>query len=279
MSRHFSAVLLLDWVSPFDIQALANAVQSHFPGIGCVDAVRGQSDGMASGLLRIDGGHVVATLTDHPFPVEQLSPRLQVLRSWKPERAIARQQGYLTLSCGGGLEGLEGAEAYAAAVHFVAAAATRMLPVTGVFWQRGFSLCDPIDFYDSCGALLRGRMPLGAWVSFASIVPKGYVPECATGMVTYGMRPFIGREIELAPRPCTPRVAHDCLSAVARKALDQGVRLVDGQRCVIGGDAGFAVTVKARTYWLRRDQSAFVLVADDSVVEADTLRPRQLPAA
>jgi hypothetical protein len=116
-------------------------------------------------------------------------------------------------------------------------------------------------------------MPLGAWVSFSPVVPRGYPPEQATGMVTYGMRPFIGRELELAPRPGDARSAWRCVARIARLALDRGVRLADGQR--LGeAEACPAMTVRERDQWLRRAEPVFVLVADDSIVDAATLQPR-----
>ena len=279
MSRHFSAILMLRHAVGVDIDALARSVMVQFPEIGTVEPVSGQTGEGSSGLLRIEGGHVVVTVTPCPFDEGQLFPPMQVLRSWDPVSAIADHEAYLTVSCGGGLDGIEGAEAYAAAVHFVAAAATRVLPVTAVAWQRGYAISNPVDFYDCSSSLLRGRMPIGAWISFASVVPKGFSPSSALGMVTYGMRPFIGREIELAPRPGGAKSAYNCLAAVVRNTLDHGVALSDGQRFVTSGDAPFAVTVRARTYWLRRNQSAYVLVSDDSVVDVETLKPRERPAA
>ena len=279
MSRHFSAVILLNRPVGIDLDALARTVTTQFPQIGVVEPISGQAGEGSSGLLRIEGGHVVVTVTPCPFEDSQLFPPMQVLRSWDPVAAIAEHEAYVTVSCGGGLEGIEGAEAYAAAVHFVTSAATRVLPASAVFWQRGFSITNPVDFYDSSRTLLAGRMPLGAWVSFASVVPKGYAPATALGMVTYGMRPFIGREIELAPRPGDARSAYNCLASLVRKTLDQGIVLADGQRFVTSGRAPFSVTVRERTYWLRRNQSAFVLVSDDSVVDVETLKPRERPAA
>lgn len=279
MSRHFSAVLLLEHPVGVDIDALTRAVMAQFPKIGTVEPIAGQARSGDSGLLRIEGGHVVVTVTRHPFAEAELFPPLQVLRSWDPVSAIVEHQAYLTISCGGGLDGIDGAEAYAAAVHFVAAAATRVMPVSAVFWQRGYAITNPTDFYDCTTTLLKGRMPVGAWISFASIVPKGSAPSAALGMVTYGMRPFMGREIELAPRPGSARAAYDCLSAVVRNCLNRGMPLVDGQRFLTAGANPFVVTVRERTYWLRRNMSAFVLVSDDSVVDVQTLRPRERPAA
>ena len=115
-------------------------------------------------------------------------------------------------------------------------------------------------------------MPMGNWISFAPVVPRGYEPGEATGLVTYGMTPFIGRELELAPRPGDPKTAYQCVSTIVQLVLDKGLALHDGQR-IEDTDESFALTVRERTYWLRRDESAFVLVSDDAVVDPTTLQP------
>ena len=117
---------------------------------------------------------------------------------------------------------------------------------------------------------------MGLWVTFAPVVPRGYEPSAATGLVTYGLRPFIGHELELAPRPGDPKSAYQCLSAIVNLVLDKGLELHDGQRLEDSAES-FALTVRERRYWLRRDESAFVLVADDSVVDNETLQPVQAP--
>ena len=278
MPRHFAAAVLLEQEWPLDIDAIGAAVRQQFPQIGQIDAIPGQVPGHQSGLVRIDGGHVVISTTAGRFPEDQIEPPLKVMRNWNPKQAIAKHTAHLLVSCGGSLPGLDCAKAYAAAVHFVVAAALRVCPAVGVLWQRGFCLTKPEDFAASSETLLAGHMPLGAWVSFASVVPRGYSAQEATGMVSYGLRPFLGRELEVAPRPGDSRTAYDCISAVARRAMDDGFELVDGMQ-IDNVASGIDVTVREKTFWLRRDLSAYVLVANDAVVDRETLRPLRQPAA
>lgn len=273
MSRQFSAVILLKENWPLDIDAIAAALRQRFDGIGQVAAIPGQAMNVPAGLIDIDGGQIVVTQTNGRHDTDLLHPPLDVMRSWDPAPALEGHKGYLTISCGGGLPGIEGAEAYAAAVHFVAAAALTVAPASAVFWAPGYALTAPEAFLEAADALKHGRMPLACWVSSAAVVPQGYAPQEALGMVTYGMRPFLGREIELAPRPGDARSAYHCLSAVAGRVLSQGLMLQDGDR-LRGLDGSFDVSVRERTYWLRREMSAYVLIADDAVVDPETLRPR-----
>ena len=88
-----------------------------------------------------------------------------------------------------------------------------------------------------------------------------------------------GRRSTTPAAPCTPREAYATISAVSRRILDTGISLRDGMKLDRLGDAGPDLVVRERTYWLRRDLSAYVLVAADSVVDRETLKPRELPAA
>lgn len=272
MSRQFTAIILLDDDWELDIEAIAATAGLRFPTIGHVDARRAVAPD-DPGAVTIDGAVVTLQKLPGRLAPERVMPPLRPIRSWNPDDAVRRHVAAVEISCGGDLPGLEGAEAYAAAVHFVATAACQVAPVSAVLWREGWVLSEPGTFAESAERILAGRMPLSAWVSFATIVPKGYAPEDATGMVTYGMRPFIGRELELAPRPGDPRDAWRCISRVARMALDRGLQLEDGQH-LADPKGDFAVTVRERTFWLRRDMSAYVLVADDSVVDVETLKPR-----
>ena len=270
-SRRFTAIILLDDEWELDVEAVAATVALRFPTIGHVDARPGAALGQPGAVL-IDGATVTMQMLPGRVPSDRLSPALEPVRGWDPEPAIRRHVGALEISCGGELAGLEGAEAYAAAVHFVATAACRVAAAGAVLWRDGWVLSSPEAFAAGAEMILGGHMPLHAWVSFAHIVPRGYEPADATGMVSYGMRPFIGRELELAPRPCNAREAQRAISRVARRALESGLTLEDGQQ--LSDEGELPLTVRERTFWLRRDQSAYVLVAADSVVDAETLKPR-----
>ena len=270
MPRQFTATILLEEPGEPDVEAIAATLAMRFPTIGRIGAL--PAAGGADGAVTIDGARVTLRLADR-VPEEGFGPPLRLIRPWEPAPAIHRHAATLEVACGGELPGLEGAEAYAAAVHFVATAACQVAPAAAVFWREGWAISEPEAFASGAESILSGCMPLSSWVGFAAIVPRGHAPEEATGMVTYGLRPFIGREIELAPRPGGPRNAYRCVSRIARMALDRGVALEDGQHLADPGGA-FAVTVRERNYWLRPDHSAYVLVADDSFVDAETLKPR-----
>ena len=278
MPRQFSATILMQRPWPLDVDALASHVRARFPQIGLVEAMPGQVPNREAGLLTIDGGKVVIMCIPSPLPKEALFAPLKTLRVWEPEPAIAKHYAHIIVSCGGDLPGVDGAKAYAAAVHFVAAAIAEMAPSVAAFWSTGWALSQPEDFIAATDTILDGRAPLGAWVSYATIVPRGFASSEATGIVSYGLKHFLGRELELAPAPIDGKTAYRRVSAIAKAVMDRGAKLHDGQQ-LVDPDRTFAMLVRERNYWLRRDQSAYVLIGEDSVIDAETLRPAERAVA
>ncbi len=278
MSGTLTATVLLEEPLPLDTQALAAAVSDRFPQIGHVEPVLNQSVDGTAALLRIDGAHVVVTLEEGRCTPADLKPELRTVRGWNCKDAVARHRARLTISCGGQPAGLEWAKAHAAAVHFVTAALLPDLPALAVLWNTGYVIAPVGEFGEASTALLAGHLPVPLWLSFATVVPKGFEADSALGIVTYGLRPFVGYELELAPRPCTASEALGSVAAIARKVLTGKTGLNDGDR-LTDGETLHDFTVRERNFWLRRDLSARVLVTPDAVVEVESLRPRPRRAA
>ncbi len=272
MPIQFNAMVLLEKPWTIDIDLLAEKVSEDFPGIGVVEAMPGLGGEGEAGLLTIDGGMVVIDFIDQPMPAEKLAPPLMTMQSWASDTAVRAHTAHLSISCGGDLEGLQGAKAFAAATHFVTSTLAGLAPATAVFWPESWCLSEPETFQASSQRLLQATMPISAWLTFAAVVPKGANPETALGMVSYGMRPFIGRELELAPAPVNAETALRRIASIARSALDHGLELSDGLR-IEGVDGEIGITARERTFWLRREQSAYVLVADDAIVDSEALKP------
>ncbi|MEM7745733.1 MAG: hypothetical protein AAF409_18695 [Pseudomonadota bacterium] len=278
MSGTLTATVLLEQPVDLDIAAIAAAVSHRFPQIGHVKPGMGQYGPREVALLQIDGAHVAITLERWRCVPTDLTPDLRPVRGWNCKDAVEQHRARLTVSCGGQPAGLEWAKAQAAAVHFVTAALLSDLPALAVLWGTGYVLAPVVEFSGASKGLLAGRIPMPLWLGFATVVPKGFDAESALGVVTYGLRPFVGYELELAPRPCTANEALGSVAAIARKVLNGTTDLKDGER-LTDGETDQDLTVRERNFWLRRDLSARVLVAPDAVVEVESLRPRPRRAA
>jgi len=228
MSRHFTATVLLERPWPIDADRIARALTRQFPRIGVIDATPGQSTTRDSAVITIDGANIVLVSVDEPVPGSELKAPAEVLRTWNPQPALRTHQAWISVTAGGRMPGLEGAVSYAAATHFVAAACATVAPAGAVLWRASWAVMAPGDFGDAARSLNGGQMPIDNWVSFAPVVPRGWVAARATGMVTYGLRPFIGRELELAPAPGDAGAARARLAAVVRRVFERGLSLREG---------------------------------------------------
>lgn len=269
--RRFAAVILVDEDWTPDVEAVAVTTAVRFPEIGRIEAVPAAGRDSPAAVA-IDGALVTVRRLPGRVPADWLAPPLKPVRHWDPELPVRRHVGAVEISCGGELPGLEGAEAYAAAVHFVAAAVCQVVRAGAVLWREGWVVSEPAVFAEAADAILAGRMPVGSWVGLATVPPKGFAPERAAGVVTYGLSQFIGRELEFAPMPGSTRAACRAVSRIARMALERRVVLVDGQH-LTDPRGEFAVTVRERGSWLRHDVPAFVLVPAGSVLDVDAPDP------
>lgn len=277
MSRQFTATVLLEHSWALDIDALAAAVSERFPYLGPVDGIPGQRNS-GSGVLSMEGASAVVETVARRARPDAIRPPQDITRPWDPKGAVNGHRAHLNISCGGRLPGLEGAMSYAAAVMFVTTAALDIAAARAVLWRSSWSISSPNAFRAATEALFEGQMPVSTWVSFAPYVPEGYAPAAATGMSTLGLSNLLGRELELAPRPGDTDEAEKILSRVARQVLD--TELIPRSGHDIGDTiTGLRLNVRKRDRWFQRDKSAFVLVAGDSVVDRETLKPVAATAA
>lgn len=271
MTKAFVATLLLADDFTLEIDSLAKAVAEDYPSLREVTGIPSQTES-ASGVLMIETAQVVVQVRDKRLPNAAFKAPDAIHRPGTTPPDIAGNKVQVDVSSAGQKETLDGAEGYAGGAHIVAASILKRAKALGAFWHASGTLTGPADFTAATGPLFEGKMPLDIWVGFAPMVPEGYAPEAAMGMVTHGLRPFLGRELELAPRPGDIESAHECLCSVTRRILDDGMTLRTGQH-LSNVESVLEAKVRRRDYWLRRDRSTFVLVTDDAIIENDTLNP------
>lgn len=273
MSRHFTATVLLERPSDLDVDLIAELAQERFPGLDLVEGVPGQA-GSASGVIQVERCQAIMQLVPHRIHPRLIEAPSELLQNWDPDPALKSHRAHLNISCGGRRPGVEGAEEYASAAHLIAAAACEVMEGKAVLWQNSFGVHAPEAISDAATTIMSGQMPLSSWVSFAPVVPDGVQTGAAMGMMTFGLRHFLGRELELAPYPDDVESVYRCLSSVVRMVLDRGLTLHDG--LTLKDSTGeISMTVRERIYRLRRDRSAFVLVPDNALVDKETLKLRQ----
>lgn len=275
MPVQFTAHLLLQRPWALDIEALARHLRQTYPEIGAIDAVPGANG--AAGLLTIDNGMVVVMTMAGRLPEAQLWPPFQTLANWAPHKAVADHAAHLVVACGGdNIPGREGACAFGAATTFTAAGLAEIAPVTAMQWVPGWTMLAPAEITGAAEALLAGRLPIEAWISTIPIVPRGYRPDQALGLVTHGLVPFMGREVELAPARVTKKGAYRRVRRVLVEMLE-GRAVPEDREEIDPPPGGDPLIVRRSRSWWRPDMPAFVCLSRDSVVDPDSLeiRPRR----
>ena len=272
MSHSFSATLLLRESWPLDIDTVVKTVSALVPDLERVECTTDEIDQAEAITLHLDDTEVVVHGLSQPVRPQKFSNAKQPYQAWIPQDLIDCHQAHFGISCGGSGGRMRDLETFAAAVHVVATAICDCTDVGAVYWDSAELFVRPDDFVAAFEPLMEGRMPVSSWIGFHPIQPDEFALNSAVGMITSGLRHFVGREIELAPIPTSLDHARTCLGSVVQRLMDHHLNLQEGET-VEDLEMALKATVRTRDRWIRRDQSAFVLVTDDSVIDRSTLRP------
>ena len=264
----FSATLLL--TEPFQ---LGTAALVQGLGVLWPDAsVSEHPDDLSA--LSVDGIGVTIASGDAPVAASVMTPPMTTLRAQQTLAAAERHTAFVRITAQGSPDDPQRA---ATVLHAVVAAAVERTPALAVFWGSSWALVRPERVVETASMAASGRLALGLWASLATVSPRG--DQGAVGVVTYGLQPFLGRELEYAPCHAETRDVVARVSGLAQRLLDQRPALSDRQRIIIAPGQP-SVVARLRDSWLRTDIPAAVIVAEDSIIDPETLgRFAETPAA
>lgn len=114
----------------------------------------------------------------------------------------------------------------AVAVTAAAAAVARMALPLGLLWLPARGALPPASFRDQLARVLAGQAPLELWMRWFFL--RGAEGE-RPGVITRGLAPFIGREIEVRPSIRPEAEALALAFATASMLIDRQGRVIDGQ--------------------------------------------------
>lgn len=286
-TNSFSATLLLQGDVLLDFDSVAKAISALVPNLEDVTLTKGQGDSQDDVILQLDDIKVVVSDVKEPVRPSKFYGLKVPHEAWVPQALIDQHKRHICIASGGNGGSLKNMETYAAAVHVVATAICDCVDIGAVFWDAAELFIKPEEFVAAVEPLMEGQMPVHCWIGFHPIKPDEFALKSAVGMITQGLRHFIGREIELAPSPTDLEQARMTLGSVVQRLMDHHLRLTEGET-IEDLETALSATIRTRDRWIRRDQAAFVLVTDDSVIDQSTLRPdrrrsgqqrRQNPAA
>lgn len=189
-------------------------------------------------VFTVAGGLPVTVMfTDEPLPPVAWASAAAGSVIW-PEAAatIAATRAYVMIALVRKAAGHAEALAGATAVTLLAGALTGRLPVAAMIFAEGNSVTPGNAVAKMAAELGAGRkLPVLAWVGlsyFHGEMAAGSVPTA--GALTTGLRPFVGREVEVAPAPCRPVDIARWLIKLSHQLIVAGPVLKDATTVAVG---------------------------------------------
>jgi hypothetical protein len=146
-------------------------------------------------VLRIDGLALMLAWVDAPLPAEVFSddPHQRAWAGWR--EAASAQRAHVILANLDRPADAAGALRAAGAVSRLAAALAGLLPgVLGVYWAPSAPFVAPADWRAAAARMTPEAPPVELWVK-----PRWFRVGEAPAVLTQGLAPFAGREVEHGP--------------------------------------------------------------------------------
>ena len=111
----------------------------------------------------------------------------------------------------------------AIAMTRVCAALCQLTPVLCVHWVAAQTIAPAANVREAASVLSEGEWPLFMWSNFLPYAGKDDASgQRRVGMLTQGLAPFVGREIEFAPAPMPPEQVFDRVINLSQLSDGQG---------------------------------------------------------
>jgi len=192
------------------------------------------SDGHEIGkgfVLGIDDVAIVVLFAPRRLPAETYAQALSLNRTW-PEAgpALAAGTGHVVIGTAAEVTTHGMAMNAAAYVSFVASVLIEMIPSVGVVWTNGEVVRNAEGFHADTMGLLERKMPVMNWVGFwiLTAAPSAAgLPQVV--LMTSGLLPFIGREIEWMPSTQPLPALFERLIGTCTYLIENGPVIGDGE--------------------------------------------------
>ena len=265
MNDRFLAMLALSAPAAVTGEALAADLARRAPKLApeiTPFAPRSASAGNAV-LLQVGGTMLTVMFIDTPLPGGTLDRAIQRAQRLWPEAAarLAAHRAHAVVGVLTKGEGFPATRAAAEHVTLAAAALSELLPTIGVYWCAAGKVIEAKQFRDYAAQIPAGQAPLDAWLQLNWLqgppTAKGE-PTCA--IVTTGLQPFIGREIEFQPAAVPPQVMTERVIGTALYLLAQGPVLKDGE--ALGVSAAERIAIRHAPRGQRPDVPVLALTLE-----------------
>lgn len=182
-------------------------------------------------VLTANGKRLSVLLVEQPLPRDAYERALSLDRVWPAAaEAMQRQRAHAIVGMVDAAEDHGGALEGAACATLVAAALATLLPALAVIWAAGATITDPPRFVESAKGLARRQLPSDLWVSLAFLDgPPSATGERTLAVLTTGLQPFVGREIEFLPTALSPYELARRVIGLGQYLIQSGPVIRDGE--------------------------------------------------
>jgi hypothetical protein len=234
----FLAYLALSGGATLDATALCAQTRAMWPGTPGTDlrpildlagqAATGDGQGF---MLEAANQRFTILFVDTPLPPDTYAAALDLAQAWPEAPAVmAGHAAHVVIAAASNPTTLTEKRNTAAAMSLIVAALTTLLPGLAVVWSIGDALSTPAGFRDAIIPLQRHEIPVAQWIGFrwlrAGPTLRG---EPQWAVLTTGLEPFIGREIEFLPSPMPPATIMDRLARACTALLTEAATVDDDE--------------------------------------------------
>ncbi|MEL6768551.1 MAG: hypothetical protein AAFP17_15325 [Pseudomonadota bacterium] len=285
MTTRIEAFVLLNGGWKPDAMDFAADLGARYPGIGRVRGKQAEEGSGTPHVIGVDGASVQMSIVNAPYPTEQLLPPLRLIEHVDPEPVARAQAAYVMLSAEwpdidaeeAPVECAEIAGAYSALLTLVTAMVVRQAPSIAAFWTESWRFWTAEQIEAAADGVMRGEPPLSLWYSLAEIKGAKAGGGDMRGAMSFGLKPFCGREVEVAPAPLGAVTVQMLAKEMAERMI-AGERIEDHEPLHRPGMEEPAV-VRLADRFMRPRQPVVLVVPPGAGIDAQSLESKKAAGA
>lgn len=206
------------------------AFEATYPG--GLAAIKEVGEGeKGSVIYEVAGARVLVGYSPKAVPSTITTHALTSIESWSEgHSALQHQSGHVTIGLVKAPRGYKAALKGATAVTLVAGALASNLPVSAAIFADSALVVDPADLRTSALEFARnGEPPVHLWVSRNPLMLEDEQGKTKPMVITRGLKPFVGREIEFASNKYPLQLIASRVSDASSYLIKRGPILKDGE--------------------------------------------------
>jgi hypothetical protein len=220
-------------------------------------------------VLSVAGVALAVMFVDAPLPEPSYGDALRLDRIWPKDAANAMRAHRAHVVVGMAQEiNPKTALAEASAVTLLAAALSELLPAMAMIWVTAASITSPPSLRTHAQRLATA-VPLDIWTQLEWLDgPPTADGKRTLAVLTHGLRPFVGRELEFAPRPLDPPTIALRVLGTCEYLIINGPVIKDGDTLGVSESEAIRIRLRDRGQrpgvaiyelnWERSDQNKVV---------------------